>query len=317
MEIDSTLLVRYFLGQCSENEKDGIRQWLESSEANRRQFIRERIRFDASLVVDERMIQAAGQQKPLRRLMRVVLRAASVILLFLAGSAYLFTLYQTNRNQPALQRVYVPAGNRVCITLPDGSTAWLNSNSSLVYPNVFSKKERVVELDGEAWFEVVKNDRNSFLVKAGQYCIEVLGTSFNVEAYSGKPDFKTTFKTTLFTGKVKLYKAEQTEAHLFLNAGETAELKGDTLAVSVAGVNAGHWRDGLIVIEDNSFEEIMRLLEKYFGQRIVIRNEEVKELGYRGKLRIADGVDHALRVLQKDFRFTFGREEDTNTIYIY
>jgi ferric-dicitrate binding protein FerR (iron transport regulator) len=313
MEINNTILARYFLGQCSENEKDAIRQWLESNEMNRRRFISERIRFDASLVVDERMIQASRRQKLMWRSTRVALRVASIILLFLAGSAYLFTLYQTNRNQPALQRVYVPAGNRACITLPDGSLAWLNSNSSLTYPNVFSKKERAVELDGEAWFEVVKNDKNPFHVKTGQYCIEVLGTSFNVEAYGGKPDFK----TALFAGKVKLYKTEHAETHLYLNAGETAELKGDKLVVSATNVNAYHWRDGLIVIEDNSFEEIMQLLEKYFGQRIIIRNEEVKDLGYRGKLRIADGVDHALRVLQNDFHFTFRREENTNTIYIY
>jgi ferric-dicitrate binding protein FerR (iron transport regulator) len=313
MEIDNHILVRYFLGQCSENEKEAIRRWLESSETNRQRFIRERIRFDASVVVDERMIGVAGRRKRMGGLVWTALKVASVILLILAGSNYLFTLYRAGAERPALQHVYVPAGNRAQITLPDGSLVWLNSNSSLTYPNVFSDGKRAVELDGEAWFEVAKNDQKAFVVKAGTYFVEVLGTSFNVEAYGGKPDFR----TALFTGKVKLYTEAEPESPLYLDAGETAEREGDRLVVSATNFGAYHWRDGLIVIEDRSFEEIMLLLEKYFGQHIIIRNEKVKDLGYRGKLRIADGVDHALRVLQNDVHFTFRREEDTNTIYIY
>jgi ferric-dicitrate binding protein FerR (iron transport regulator) len=312
MEIDNHILVRYFLAECSENEKEAIRQWLESSEANRERFIRERIRFDASVVVDERMIESSGQPKRMDKLVWTVLKVASVILLIL-GSRYLFTLYPSAAVQPALQRVYVPAGNRACITLPDSSLVWLNSNSSLTYPNVFSSRQRVVELDGEAWFEVARNDQKAFVVKAGAYYVEVLGTSFNIEAYAGKPDFQ----TALFTGKVKLYTEAASQSPLYLAAGETAKLEGDTFVVSPTDFNAYHWRNGLIVIEDRSFEEIMLLLEKYFGQHIVIRNEQVKDTGYRGKLRIADGVDHALRVLQNDVHFTFRREEDTNTIFIY
>ncbi|MDR1938299.1 MAG: FecR domain-containing protein [Tannerellaceae bacterium] len=313
MEIDRNILVRYFLGQCLENEKEEIRQWLESNEANRQQFIRERIRFDASIVIDERKISSIHRQRRAESLVRKALKVASAILV-LVGSSYLFTLYQTKKADNAvLQQVYVPAGNRTSVTLPDGSLVWLNSNTTLTYPNVFSGKERSVELDGEAYFEIVKSDKKSFIVKTGEYHIEVLGTTFNVEAYAGKPYFK----TALFTGKVKLYKEQRKEEPLYLKTGETAESAGGTLVVSSTASNSYRWRDGLIMIEDNSFEEIMLLFEKYFGQHIIIQNEKVKDLGYRGKLRIADGIDHALRVLQNDFRFTYKREEDTNTIFIY
>jgi ferric-dicitrate binding protein FerR (iron transport regulator) len=315
MEINDNVLVRYFLGQCSEREKEEIHRWLESDKANERRFIRERIRFDASLMVDEWTIARSRPHSRIFSLVVRVLRVAAVILFLWTGGNYFYMIYQTDRvGKSALQRMYVPSGNRACVTLPDGTLAWLNSNTSLIYPNIFSGKERTVELDGEAYFEVVEDSRNAFIVKTGEYNVEVLGTSFNVEAYAGKP----VFKTALFTGKVKLYKEEkQEETLVYLNAGETVELKGDELIVSTTDFNAYHWRDGLIVIDDSPFEEIMQLLEKYYGQRIVIRNEKVKNLGYRGKLRTADGVDHALRVLQKDFHFVFKREEDTNTIYIY
>jgi ferric-dicitrate binding protein FerR (iron transport regulator) len=313
MEIDKNRLTRYFLGQCDADEKEAIGRWMEADEAHRQLFVRERIRFDASLMVDEQALSASVRPYRLGSLAGRVLRAAAVVLLVLAGSSYLFSVYQANRGATLFsQHVYVPAGNRASVTLPDGSLVWLNSNTSLTYPNVFSDKERTVELDGEAYFEVVDDSRKPFRVKTGQYHIEVLGTTFNVEAYAGKPGFK----TALFTGKVKLYK-DPDEAPLYLHTGETAVLEGDALVVSTTDFNGYRWRDGLIVIENNSFEEIVLLFEKYFGQQIIIRNEKVKDLGYRGKLRIADGVDHALRVLQNDFHFTYQREEDTNTIYIY
>lgn len=309
MKIDRHILIRYFSNECSDEEKEDIRQWLESDNTHKKQFIHERIRFDASLIVDEEKIIPAGTIK--RTYTLNILKIASAILL-LIGSGYLFSLY--NNRQPAIitQTIHVPVSNRISITLPDGTLVWLNSNTTLTYPNVFTEKQRIVELNGEAYFDVVKNDEKSFIVKTDKYDIEVLGTTFNVEAYAGKP----IFSTALFTGKLKLYRNSENES-LFLYQGETAELIGDHLKVSRAETEIYRWRDGLIVIENKSFVEIMQLFEKYFGHEIIIQNNKVKDLGYQGKLRIADGIDHALRVLQNDFRFRYKRDEETNSIYIY
>lgn len=311
MNIDRNILTRYFQGECSEWEKEAIRIWLESDESHKKQFIRERIRFDASVIVDEDKISSSSTSK-VKIFLWNTLKVASAILI-LIGSSYFFNLSQSDKPNNLLQSIYVPPGSRTSVTLPDGSLVWLNSNTSFKYPTTFASENRVVELDGEAYFEVMKNEGKSFIVKTNKYNVEVLGTTFNVEAYANEASFK----TGLFTGKVKLYKEQQENKSLYLKPGEAAELIGDALQVSSANQNSFRWKDGLIILEDKSFTEIMRLFEKYYDVQIIIKNDKTKELGYKGKLRISDGIDHALRVLQKDFRFTFKREEDTNIIYIY
>lgn len=310
MKTDRNILVRYFSGEASEEEKAAIHQWLEEDEGNRKQFINERIRFDASLVADERNIQSSGAKKR-NAVVWNALKIASAILL-LVGSSYFFSLYFSNPQDAVTRSIHVPAGSRTSFTLPDGTLVWLNSKTTLQYPNTFSKKQRVVELNGEAYFEVTPDKEKTFIVKTGKYNVEVLGTTFNVEAYADKP----AFSTALFSGRVKLYKDGEMNS-LHLGPGNTADLVNDRLEVTPIGSEIYRWRDGLIIIEDKSFEEIMLLFEKYFGQEIIIQNKDVKKLGYRGKLRIADGVDHALRVLQNDFRFTYKRDIDMNRIYIY
>jgi ferric-dicitrate binding protein FerR (iron transport regulator) len=311
MEIDRNILVRYFLEQCSEDEKTAIRQWLESDETHKRQFISERIRFDASLVIDENALTTQSPNYPKQLVLNVLKIAAAVLLLI--GSSYFFNLIRQKQPDIIMQHIYVPDGNRASLTLPDGTQVWLNSNSSLIYPNCFPVNERVIELNGEAWFEVAKSDRQPFIVKTHKYNIEVLGTTFDLEAYDDQPEFA----VTLISGKIKLYNGQRKDNIFFLNPGEIAELENDTIRISAANIDNYRWMEGLIVIDNKSFEEIMRLFEKYFDYRIVIKNENVKRLGYRGKLRIADGVDHALSVLRNDFRFTYKRNDDTKTIYIY
>lgn len=315
MQIDRHILIRYFLKQASEEEKEAIRQWIESCEDNRKSFIRERIRFDASVLADETAVKLATKPALDKRfLLHPVLSwslkvAASI--LFLLGSFYLYDNHRTAQLAQTFQCIYVPAGNRTNIQLPDGTNVWLNANTSLRYPMAFSKTSREIQLDGEGYFEVAK-DKKPFIVKTNKYDVEVLGTVFNVEAYKDKPDFR----TILYEGKVKLYNAKCPKA-VYLSPGQTAELTGERLQVlSTTDPNSYRWKDGLIYIEDKSFNAIMGLFEKFYDVRIVVNNKGVKDLGYRGKLRISDGVDHALRVLQNDFPFKYKRDEEKNIIYI-
>jgi ferric-dicitrate binding protein FerR (iron transport regulator) len=302
--------MRYFTGESSEEEKEELRRWLESADAHRKQFVRERIRFDASVIVDEKdLLEKPSGIK--RRIFRNSLKAASIAFL-LIGCSYFYSAYRINRLGQSMQNAYVPPGSRTALTLAEGSTVWLNSNTTMTYPGIFSD-ERVVELNGEGFFDVAKDAGKPFIINTGKYRLEVLGTSFNIETYRERPDFE----AALFTGKIKLYKEEANSDTVYLNAGETATLVGDKLVISATKFNKYRWKEGIIVLEDESFEEIMLLFEKYFDLQIIIRTDEVKKLGYWGKFRVVDGIDHALRVLQNDFHFTYKREEHSNVIYIY
>lgn len=237
MNIDRNMLTRYFQGECSEWEKEAIRVWLESDESHKKQFIRERIRFDASVVIDEDKLSHAISNRR-KIFLWNTLKIASAIFILIASS-YCFSLYKFGKPESSLQSIYVPSGSRTSVTLPDGTLVWLNSNTSFKYPTTFASEDRIVELDGEAYFEVTKNEKKSFIVKTNKYNVEVLGTTFNVEAYAKEP----TFKTGLFTGKVKLYKEQKENESLYLNPGEAAELIGDVLHVSSANQNSFRWKD--------------------------------------------------------------------------
>jgi Fe2+-dicitrate sensor, membrane component len=316
MLIDHNILLRYFTNEASEREKDSIRCWLESDEAHRKQFIRERIRFDASVVADEEEVFFKKSKKinPARRLTYNILRVASVILLLITCS-YFYADYRLRSEQSdktTTQKIYVPPGSRTSITLPDGSVAWLNSNTTFIYPDNF-RKGRIVEMSGEVYFDVIENENMPFIVNTGEYILEVLGTSFNVESYSNNNEFE----TAMFSGKVQLYKKGINSDTISLFAGQTARLIDDKLVISPTNNDLYRWKEGILVFDNESFEEIMESFEKYYDLKIKLRTDKVKKLGYSGKFRIVDGIDHALRVLQKDYRFVYKREEDSNVIYIY
>lgn len=99
-----------------------------------------------------------------------------------------------------MQSIYVPTGQRVNITLSDGTNVWLNARTKIVYPAVFDKSVRQVAVDGEAYFDVAKDKKRPFIVETGKCNMEVLGTKFNVEGYSDKDDFE----VTLMEGSVRV-----------------------------------------------------------------------------------------------------------------
>lgn len=309
MQIEKQILTKYYKGEATEEEKENIHQWLHLSEDNKASFIRERIRFDASVLAGELKPKEQKKSKLIQSLIWCSKIAASAVLII--GSFFFYHNYRIAKMYSTYQSIKVPSGSRTNLILPDGTSVWLNANTTFRYPQIFSKKSREVFLDGEAYFEVRKGDV-PFIVKTGKFNIEVLGTQFDVEAYSGKSKFE----TTLYTGKVKLYDHKAT-ASVYLIPGQTAYLSGRELKVSAdTHKNRHRWKDGLIYFEKESFEGIMAMLEKYFSVKIIIKNKKVYQLGYEGKMRISDGIDHALRVLQKDYPFSYERDEENDMIFI-
>ena len=213
-----------------------------------------------------------------------------------------------------MQSIYVPTGQRVNITLSDGTNVWLNARTKIVYPAVFDKSVRQVAVDGEAYFDVAKDKKRPFIVETGKCNMEVLGTKFNVEGYSDKDDFE----VTLMEGSVRVASR--------IGLGDTLMLKPDSKAclqkdgrlkvIPVDDYNPYRWKEGLICFRNESFLSIMSDLEKYFGVSIVVENKNVLKYYFTGKFRQADGIDYALRVLQRDIRFKYERDDENQIIYI-
>ena len=155
--------------------------------------------------------------------------------------------------------------------------------------------------------------KTPFIVRTDKYDIEVLGTQFDVDAY---PD-QTAFETTLMKGSVKVTSQHFPEQTITLKPHHKAYVKDGQLAVTkVNDFTPYRWKEGLICFKDEPFQTIMEDFEKYYGIRIIINNKKVLKYSYNGKFRQADGIDYALRVLQRDIHFKYERANDEEIIYI-
>ena len=197
-----------------------------------------------------------------------------------------------------------------CIQLPDGSKVTLNRHSQLSYPETFNK-ERIVKLNGEAYFEVSANKISHFMYILQKGEIKVLGTHFNLEAYSNAD----VFKTSLFEGKVRV-RVKGNNIYLKPDQMVCYHKNGKIHLETIHDYDQYRWREGLICIKSAKFKDIMKTFTKYFGDSIVVQNKEVEHYKYTGKFRQSRGVINALRLLQKDAPFTIEQDEDKQIIYI-
>lgn len=297
-------------GQASEHEGRQIMEWYESSETNRQTFLRERRIFDAVLLHGDESAIARKRINP--RLRRFAIWAAQVaaVAAIVIGVGLSTRLFSSDDNNSQLMSVIsVPAGQRADIILPDGSKVCLNALSSLSYPASFSAANREVILSGQAYFEVTHDEKAPFTVHAGDYNIRVLGTEFDVEAYPESGDFC----TTLVNGSVSVSSGvgPADASGLILRPHERAYLKDGHLAVEqVDDLSSLRWREGLVCFRNETFRDIMKVFEKYYGVTIEISPSISDTNTYSGKFRQSDGLDYALRVLQRDLGFDYERDED-------
>ncbi|MBS1915543.1 MAG: FecR domain-containing protein [Bacteroidetes bacterium] len=157
--------------------------------------------------------------------------------------------------------IATPRGGQYEIMLSDGSKVWLNAASSLRFPTRFSGKERNVELNGEAYFEIAKNAAMPFHVKTSAMQVEVLGTHFNVNAYNDE----NATTTTLLEGSVKV---SSPKSEVTLHPGQQAALNGTNTLVAVKNdVDVDQvvaWKNGMFEFASNDIETIMRQLSRWY-----------------------------------------------------
>jgi transmembrane sensor len=164
--------------------------------------------------------------------------------------------------------VSTPRGGEYRIILPDGSKVWLNAASSLKFPGVFKRNVREVELDGEAYFEIAKRSAMPFKVRSGNTEIEVLGTHFNLKAYSNQK----VIKTTLVEGSVKI---NEGKSSVLLKPGQQARQAGGNITIlnNVDIEEQVAWKDGLFVFKDASIEEVMSQVSSWYDLDIIFEGK--------------------------------------------
>lgn len=313
--MNKKVLYKFFEGTATFNEEVEVREWMESSTANHEDFFRERKLFDLMLLVGnskaDKFIKIIDINRAPIYIKNIAKIAAIVAITFTVS--LLYQQFKLEKIYKAVNLITVPAGQRVNLTLPDGTNVWLNSRSTLQYPALFSGNIREVKLDGEAYFDVKHDVEKPFIVNTQKYDVRVLGTKFNVDSYSNIGNFS----TALVEGSVKIIDKKNTANEIVLLPDNKAFLENEQLKIStISNYDDYRWKDGLICFKDIKFSELMIEFEKCYGFRIIINNKLVEDFECSGKFRQSDGIDYALRVLQSNTHFTFTRDADSTIIYI-
>ncbi|WP_212004063.1 FecR family protein [Chitinophaga sp. HK235] len=188
-----------------------------------------------------------------------------------------------------------PYGGQFRVILPDGTTVWLNTASSLRYPTAFTGTNRTVELQGEAYFEVAANPSLPFRVKTAGQEIQVLGTSFNMNAYTNE-DYTI---TTLVTGRVKAT-APGTPEGVVLTPGQQAITAHNDTRIAVSSTNAADaiaWKNGLFLFDNASLETVMRCLERWYD--VAVKYEVTPDIHYTGQISRNQPLSKVIAMLEQ------------------
>lgn len=221
---------------------------------------------------------------------QVVSAAAILIFGLLFGSTitYLFSQPKTLSEQLVFE---TPRGEKSLVKLPDGSEVWLNANSRLVY-NSFSSNYRQVELKGEAFFNIARNEKAPFVVKTDECEIKVLGTTFNVMAYNefGRKEI------TLISGKVNVHTEN---AENVLKPGQAMVLKDHKIQiVEVNPFQASGWVKNKFNFQNIPLSELMKRLENWYDVDITLENNTGKEINFTGTFKNEETIWQVLDAIK-------------------
>jgi len=203
---------------------------------------------------------------------------------------------QGNTATMAYNTLTTPRGGQFRVTLPDGTAVWLNTASSLRYPTAFAGKERKVEVTGEAYFEVAKDAGKPFIVKINdQTEIQVLGTHFNVNAYSDEA----TINTTLLEGAVSVNAYQHAQK---LIPGQQAQVNTAGSSIRLAdNVNTGQaiaWKNGIFDFNQADIKTVMRQIGRWYDIEIVYEKEVETKGDFVGEMQRSLSLTQVLKGLE-------------------
>ncbi len=198
-------------------------------------------------------------------------------------------------------RLRIPRGGEYQLVLPDGSRVWLNSESEISYTVPFSKSERHVDLTGEAYFEVAHDENKPFVVATSSQTIHVLGTHFNVSAYSEDK----TIVTTLVEGKVRVdyENAKHNTDFTLLEPNDQLTLDAETLTADLSKVDTHvytAWKDGRFVFRGEPLESLLIKVSRWYDVEVIIKNESLKDIRFTGDLPRYKNMNGLLKIFETE-----------------
>ncbi len=246
-----------------------------------------------------------------------LIKYAAIIVVALVGG-YLIGKIEI-KHDVAMNEVFVPKGNRSSVTLPDGTKAWINNGTKITYPEKFSEKERIIELEGEGFFDVVHDKAHPFIVKVGENRVKVLGTKFALIAY---PEDKF-IKAELISGRIELDVKGDNQSNefksYFIEPSQGLVLEKSSGKVSESKISDSfydYWQNGVYQFKDESFEELAKKIERIYNVEVTFNDQSLKKRLFSGTLSVSDNIFSLMEVFKSATGEPFTYTHQGNHIYI-
>ncbi len=316
-------LSKYFSGELGQFDTTELFNELQTNELLQEEFVRMQNIYALMHLSESSTNKSEGRRgyqqflhqlktKKRQKAVRLAVRYAATALILIASTffttRYLLTDNGSNRE---INTLVVPAGQRAHLTLQDGTSVWLNAQSTLAYPARFSGRSRRVTVSGEAYFDVVENSKKPFIVSTQNMEMKVLGTQFNVYSYPEAGYIR----TDLVEGSLMVYSKKSPKSSVTLKPNEQVTIKDGKMVIGrVKNRDYFLWKEGIYTFEDETLSSIIEKLQLYYDVKIIVKYPEIFNVRYTGKFRQRDGIDEILRIIQKIHKFTIQKDIEYNII---
>lgn len=324
MDLNPKILQRFFVGKYSRKDFLTIRSYFENSakEEELKDLLQSHW-FDfqnhdlpegnINNVLDKihQQIQLESSSRKRIGFIRVFQKIAAILIvpLALAFLALFYNQSKTTAPEIAMAEIQCPLGARTKFVLPDGTTGFLNSGSTLEYPVSFASQRNVV-LNGEAFFDVTHDEKHPFTVKTPHLSTKVLGTQFNVIAYKGE----NLEEIVLKEGIVEVYSAQGDKLET-LQPNQQLLLNTQTSRYNKNNIEAGQyvsWTEGKLVLRNEDMEQVAKRLGRWYNVDIEISDEELLKYSFRATF-MDEPVEEVLKLLAITAPLTFKEQKRETT----
>lgn len=312
---------KYLQGKTTEEENQQLLRWINESEDNKKQFFAAKDIWDCcAFNKDQKQYDTDSELKLLKislekksqkskvRYMLVLKVAAVLLVTFGIGwfSRYFSSETELQYGEVCMHEIFVPKGQVNQIFLADGTRIWMNSETKLIAPSVFSNKERVVKLSGEAFFEVAKDKKRPFKVEVNGQKIVVVGTSFNVRSYGNSDKIE----TTLQSGSIRLETGKQ---YIMLHPGDQCIFEKTTNKLTVNKVDPitfSSWKEGRYEFQNEDLLEVFKVVERWYDVKIITNEKYFKGMHFSGVIKRNKDALHFVEMLNLSIPVSYTIEGD-------
>jgi transmembrane sensor len=354
------IVYKYLEGTADGAELISLLEWLKSDEANVQEFNElcqlwesghHSVRYQAetelalqkiNLQIEEfnKKESPSGQQTN-KISYHWLVNTAAIFIILVALSVfvkYVLSPGSTTPTHPTFVTAYAPPSQKSQITLSDGTVVWLNSGTKIKYADNYGIQTREVYLEGEAYFDVVKNPKKPFLVHASSITVRAIGTSFNVKCYASDK----TIETTLVEGRVQVKNESESKSKasiVYLNPNEKAIYSKKVEEIQIARYAISKlakkeptqkdektyatvyddkktiqsdisWKEQELIFENEAFEELAKRLERWYNINIRINDKTLLNNRYTGKFVNNESLEQVLRVIERTTPISYEIDKD-------